>query len=861
MKKNLLKLLTLVLALVMVVTVFAGCKKADEETVAPTQGSEETPTETQEQPADEYKPSAAQLLNGKEWGKDYTELYDEIGDKVTIDDVQEDPTTGLAYVEYEGKTYELGMDFLSMAMVYKTAVPENSQYETEDDVYAAWWKYYMTRWNYLLPEIPLYSNEYYDVYNAKIKGVDEHPTNPYWGPAKALIDWTSEKADNDIIIGNTTDLSGKFRYSPFGGSNPGAADLDVDNLINGLETVATTKEGGFEVNKTVVKQLDKVENEDGTLTYTITLNDGLLFSDGTPVTAKNYLYFPMVFSTLVASEAEGKDRQAGLTMVGFEEFNAYDGTNEGDGVSKTFTGLRLLADNQFSVTVKPEYANYYYAISYAGFSPFVKELWCGDYDIADDGEGCYLSDAFYAKDDAGEYVTTAHLNESRYDVSTYPFSGAYVITDWDQGTKQCTLTINPEFKGNFEGQTPSIETIVYVFVVSETQLEQLKTGAVDVLSGITGGDDTKAALAIVDDVNFSEVHYQRAGYGKVEFECDFGPTMFPEVRQAITYLLNRTEFCQTFTGGYGVVVDGPYSPDFDMWKAVQDDIELIDYTFSPDTAKKVLEEGGWIYNSKGEPYVEGATGVDAVRYKKLTAEEANAKDIFGNDAGNKTYASVANTDNVVYKTVEINGEYYMPLAINWFGTTPNTVTDLLNTNLANSSDVAAAGMVIRATTGDFTTLLGNIYRDASMGYGGTPIYGMCNLATGWNNAVYDYAYNWSPSVDYAGYSSNKVIDPYDLAFPYDQTADRLTYEEAVEASGDKLGMDYLSMGMVYNATTEDEYNEWWMAYIERWNELMPDIPLYSNYYYDVYNANIENFVTSPFFGPARAILYSNIKGY
>ena len=42
---------------------------------------------------------------------------------------------------------------------------------------------------------------------------------------------------------------------------------------------------------------------------------------------------------------------------------------------------------------------------------------------------------------------------------------------------------------------------------------------------------------------------------------------------------------------------------------------------------------------------------------------------------------------------------------------------------------------------------------------------------------------------------------------------------------------------------------------------MPDIPLYSNYYYDVYNANIENLETSPFFGPARAILYSNIKGY
>ena len=432
MKKNLLKLLTLVLALVMVVTVFAGCKKADEETDAPTQGSEETPTETQEQPADEYKPSTAQLLNGKEWGKDFTELYDEIGDKVTIDDVQEDPTTGLAYVEYEGKTYELGMDFLSMAMVYKTAVPENSQYETEDDVYAAWWKYYMTRWNYLLPEIPLYSNEYYDVYNAQIKGVDEHPTNPYWGPAKALIDWTSEKTDKDIIIGNTTDLSGKFRYSNFGGSNPGASDLDVDNLINGMETVATTKEGGFEVNKTVVKQLDKVENEDGTLTYTITLNDGLLFSDGTPVTAKNYLYYTMVFSTLVASEAEGKDRQAGLTIVGFEEFNAYDGTNEGDGVSKTFTGLRLLADNQFSVTVKPEYANYYYAISYAGFSPFVKELWCGDFDIADDGEGCYFTDGFYNKT-GDSFDMAAHLVASSNNTdTTYACSGPYAVESYDE---------------------------------------------------------------------------------------------------------------------------------------------------------------------------------------------------------------------------------------------------------------------------------------------------------------------------------------------------------------------------------------------------------------------------------------------
>ena len=505
-------------------------------------------------------------------------------------------------------------------------------------------------------------------------------------------------APNRAILGSITELSGDFRYPGWGGSSAGASDQDIQKLTIGYGTMETNQGGAYVWNETAVKDHTETDNDDGTATYTVTINEGLTFSDGTPITAANYLAQVMAFSTPVAVAA-GMPGTMGQSFVGYKEFNAYTG-EEAEGTSKIFSGIRLLDEYTFSVTVSSDYLPYYFAYTYAAFDPAPLGLWLGDgVEIKDDGEGCYLSDAFYAKDDAGEYVTTAHLNESRYDVSTYPFSGAYVITDWDQGTKQCTLTINPEFKGNFEGQTPSIETIVYVFVVSETQLEQLKTGAVDVLSGITGGDDTKAALAIVDDVNFSEVHYQRAGYGKVEFECDFGPTMFPEVRQAITYLLNRTEFCQTFTGGYGVVVDGPYSPDFDMWKAVQDDIELIDYTFSPDTAKKVLEEGGWIYNSKGEPYVEGATGVDAVRYKKLTAEEANAKDIFGNDAGNKTYASVANTDNVAYKTVEINGEYYMPLAINWFGTTPNTVTDLLNTNLANSSDVAAAGMVIRATTG------------------------------------------------------------------------------------------------------------------------------------------------------------------
>ena len=659
-----------------------------------------------------------------------------------------------------------------------------------------------------------------------------------------------------VILGSTTELSGDFRWPGFGGSSAGASDQDITWLTVGYGTMEIDQSGAYQWNKTAVKSHNETENDDGTYTIDIVLNEGLKFSDGSAITAKNYVASILSFSSPV-SVAAGHSGMSGQAFVGYSEFRAYTGADAPEEAKKEFSGVRLLGEYEFSLTVSSDYYPYYFAYTYGAVNPDFLALVLGEgVDVKDDGNGCYLTDNFYAMTEGEDatYVKAEEIKANRYDTTKYPYSGPYTISKWDEGNSEATLLANPEFQGNFEGVKPTIETIVYRLLVQETQLDQLKKGEVDVLSAITGGNDTKAALAVVDGTNFSEVHYQRAGYGKIEFECDFGPTMFASVRQAVTYALNRTEFCQTFTGGYGVVVDGPYSPDFAMWKAVKDDITLIDYSYSVANAEKALVEGGWIYNSKGEDFVPGQTGVDAVRYKKLTAEEAEAC-----GGVNKTYASVNNTDGVTYKTVKIGDDYYMPLAINWFGTTPNDVTDLLNTMLANSKDVAGLGMVIRATVGDFTQLLGEIYRDASYGYAGTPTFGMFNLATGWNTAVYDYAFNWSLDEAYFGYSANKLYDEYDVAFPYDITAEKLSLEDAMAKSGGKLGMNYLSMGMVYNAKTEDEYNAWWEAYIERWNQLMPDIPLYSNMYYDVFNAKITGFVTSPFFGMARAIIYADVK--
>lgn len=685
-------------------------------------------------------------INGKEYGVDYTSLYSQFGKETTIADVTEDEETGLCYIEKDGVEYELGLDFLSMAMVYNTQVVDG--WDTEDDVYATWWRYYMQRWNYLMPEIPLYANEYYDLYNAQIKGTDEHPTNPYWSPAAALIDWTSEKEDNSIIMGNTTDLSGKFRYATFGGTNPGAADLDVQNLSTGLETVATTKEGGFEWNPTVVKSHEETMNEDGTRTYTVTIYDDLKLSDGTPVTVKNYVVFPMVFSSPVAVAAAGKDHQSGMTLEGFKTFNTYDGT-EGSG-TKELAGLRMIDDYTYSITVSADYANYFYAISYAGLSAYDVSLWIGDADVKDDGNGVYFTDDFYAKE-GDKYVMADHIvTASQNTDTTYPYSGPYVVKSYDSADKSAVLELNPNFKGNYEGVKPTIAKVVYKKIVSSTQLEDLKAGTLDVIAGITGGDETNEALALADgsEGKYVYTHYSRAGYGKLGFRADYGPAQFTEVRQAIAYCMDRAKFAKDFTGGYGGVVDGPYYSGSWMYKAAVDQGMILNaYATSVDSAIEVLTEGGWVYDAEGNDYVEG------VRYKKIPGDIATENDI--------NYKS----KDGAYVTTKVGDDYYMPLVLNWYGTSDNPFTDQLMTGFASNDNVIAAGFNVQYTIGDFSPMLDELYQAAVYGYySGSPMYSVFNFATGFTSAAYDYSYQMTidPAMydDYSAYYIKDQADVY-----------------------------------------------------------------------------------------------------
>ena len=735
---KLTKVLALVMAMLLCLSAFAACG----DTSGDDKGGEvNTPVFQEIDEADAVEHS------------DYTSVYDMIGANVTIDMVTE--KDGLAYVTYEDKEYELGMDFLSMAMVYNTVVPEGSAYETSEEIFNEWWKLYIQRWNYLAPEVPLYSNQYFDLYNAKI---ENFVTSPYWDPADAIVAASvKEGAANSVILGSATDLSGAFRNSSWGKSSPGASDLDVQNLTSGYATVQTDVNGAYIWNMmALAEEPVATYNEDGTLTYTIKIQEGLKFSDGSAITAKNYIAATLSNSTAVGAAAGGSGN-SGLYFVGFDAFKAFDGTNaDAEGVATTFAGVKLLDDYTFSVTIAADYANYYYTMGYAAFGPDPLALYLGDADIvvADD-KSCGLNDAFYAKetkDGTEVYKQAAVISANMAWDSALPYSGPYYVSNYDASSLTATLTLNPNYPGDDARGTASIETITYVKVVTETQMDQFTSGQVDIIAGITGATETKAALDVVaqNPDKYAETHYDRAGYGKLGFRSDYGPTAFTAVRQAIMYTINRPEFAQTFTGGYGAVVHGPYYTGYSAYKAVEDEIILNEYAYSKDSAIAALEEGGWIYNADGTAY---DAAVGGIRYKKLEGYELS-----------KDNLNFATTDNK-YKTVKVDGAYYMPLAINWYGTQPNEVTDqLLTAWQSNETATTGIGMYIVYTSTDFATgLYGELYRMEGYGYNGTPKLNAINFATGFTSAVYDYSFNWTINQDmYNDYQMCFVMDEADF---------------------------------------------------------------------------------------------------
>ena len=372
----------------------------------------------------------------------------------------------------------------------------------------------------------------------------------------------AEKHENKVVYGSTTEISGDLGNAWWTNN---ATDKMIRDLINDYDTVIFDQFGQMVMNQTTAASIDETKNDDGTITFTVKINEGLTYNNGEPITAADYVAYALVAYSPVTTEAGAKI--SAESVVGAAAYQA--------GETKELAGVRLLDPYTYSIQITPEKANYYFAMTYASLAPLYLPLYGGEgLTVKDDGNGAYL--------DGGE-LTVDGVNASRYVYEGRVVAGPYMIKSLDTGALTATLEINPNYNGNFEGQKPSIQTVVIVKAEDDTMMDAFKTGEINFLSQLGEGDKINAALDLVDAGGFNYCHYTRNGYGKLMFQCDFGPTQFAAVRQAIAYLLDREEFANTFCGGYGSVVHGPYSTAQWMY---QDSEELFNeklnaYAYDP----------------------------------------------------------------------------------------------------------------------------------------------------------------------------------------------------------------------------------------------------------------------------------------
>ena len=569
-----------------------------------------------------------------------------------------------------------------------------------------------------------------------------------------------------LVIGTINDLESDFYDASY---NNSATNYKLYALLHGYGTVVSDKEGAYVYDPTVVKSHEEVENEDGTKTYTVTINDGLVWSDGTPITAKDYVFQLLLESSPEMNQVDGYPSQAGYPLVGYDAYLA--------GETENFAGVHLVDEMTYSVTVKAEELPYHYDITYASAMPRPMHVIAPGCDVVDSAEGASITGEFTAD----LLLKTINDPETGYRYNPSVVCGPYLFESYDTASRQGTIVVNPNYAGDYRGVKPVIEKIVIKTVKSDTMINELASGSVDLLFQCGGSDTIEGGLDLVDEGKAEDLTYFRNGYGKIQFDCSQFPTDSQNVRQAIAYCLDRNEFARQYSGGYAAVVHSYYG--LAQWEYQESktwiDENLETYEKNIDKAKELLEADGWNKNADGSAY--SGTGT---RYK------------------------------------EVDGEL-KPLVIEWANTDGNPVSELLATMLPEA--MSEAGMELKATTMDFPTLL------AGIDHTGDKIYNMYNLATGFALASSPwYYYSTDPVWMQGGYNSNWISDT------------------ELEAAA------YALKPIAY-----DDNESWlpaWQNFIKVWNEKMPDVPLYSDEYYDFYSPKLKGWESTAVWEWSRAVL-------
>ena len=429
---------------------------------------------------------------------------------------------------------------------------------------------------------------------------------------------------DELVVGTLMPMYGNFTTALWGNSS---SDADVRDLIHAYNLVQWDNDnGGFILDESVVSGSVVTENGAGDHTYTLALYDDLYYSDGSPITARDYAFSFLLRMAPEIEELGGTPMQADY-IVGYEDYVS--------GAANSLSGIRVIDDNQLSITLAGEYLPFFYEVALLDCIPLpIGEIAPGCI-VADDGDGVYIrnENPNLPSPFTAELLERTLLDETNGYLS-HPrvTSGPWRLLTFEN--QEATFEINEYYKGDAEGYLPVINRLVFRLADRETMLDELMNCDYGLLNKVTRADDIQDGMRrLAEDGRYTVSNYQRTGLSYLSFCMEKPGVSQQEVRQAIAMCLDKDGLTDDYVSNFGLRVDGyygmgqwmvqmlngtlsfpeeepeedatarekaDYEEKIEQWEALVERWEALKvYDFDPQAAAALLEQNGWRLNGEG----------------------------------------------------------------------------------------------------------------------------------------------------------------------------------------------------------------------------------------------------------------------
>ncbi len=170
-------------------------------------------------------------------------------------------------------------------------------------------------------------------------------------------------------------------------------------------------------------------------------------------------------------------------------------------------------------------------------------------------------------------------------------TGPYFLKEW----KQAQQTVILERNNAYWGQKPQIKTVVFRSIPEpSTRSLEIQQGRIDFIADAPYGDMALLKKRGLNVIIESTARLYQLNFGKLKNT----PFENIKVRQAISHAINREEIVKYVLFGMGKPAVGVFEDQMSFAEK-----GLTPYAFSPDKARLLLKEAGWI-DADGDKIVE-----------------------------------------------------------------------------------------------------------------------------------------------------------------------------------------------------------------------------------------------------------------